>query len=150
MLKVGDRIPEFTAQTADGKTIRSAELRGKHVVLYFFPKAFTTGCSIETKQFRDAYPDLQKAGAEVLGVSVDDGKTQNDFACSLGVSFPMIGDHGKQLSKQFGVLWPLLGVPRRVTFLIDKEGVIRGVFNHELQIGRHLDDALALLKTLPA
>ena len=84
----------------------------------------------------------------MLGVSVDDSKTQAEFARSLGVAFPMIGDRDKQLSKKFGVLWPLLGKDRRVTFLIDKEGVIRGVFNHELQIGRHLDDALDLLAQL--
>ena len=84
----------------------------------------------------------------MLGVSVDDKKTQADFARSLGVAFPMIGDRDKQLSKKFGVLWPLIGKDRRVTFLIDKAGVIRGVFNHELAVGRHLDDALDLLKEL--
>jgi alkyl hydroperoxide reductase subunit AhpC len=84
----------------------------------------------------------------VLGISTDDKKTQADFARSLGVEFPMIGDPDKAISKAFGVLWPILGKDRRVTFVIDKVGLIRAVYNHELSIGRHLDDAIEMLGEL--
>ncbi len=82
-------------------------------------------------------------------MSTDDPKTQCDFAKSLGVTFPMVGDPKRAIGKAYGVLWPLLGVDRRITFVIDHEGVIRGVFSHELLIDKHLDDAMDLLKKLP-
>lgn len=85
---------------------------------------------------------------EVLGVSVDDHKTQCDFASSLRVTFPMASDANKRLSKAFGVLWPIVGFNKRVTFVADKIGVIQGVFAHEFQILRHLDETIALLQRL--
>jgi thioredoxin-dependent peroxiredoxin len=84
----------------------------------------------------------------VIGISTDAHQTQCDFAKSLDVSFPMIGDSDRAISKAYGVSWPLLGVDRRVTFVIDAEGVVRGVFNHELQIGKHLEETRALLSKL--
>jgi thioredoxin-dependent peroxiredoxin len=81
-------------------------------------------------------------------VSTDDHETQCNFARSLDVPFPMVGDAGRAVSKALGVLWPVLGVNRRVTFVADKEGIVRGVFRHEFQIGKHLDDARALLEKL--
>jgi len=86
--------------------------------------------------------------AEVIGVSVDDHETQCNFARSLGVPFPMVGDAGKVVSRAFGVLWPVLGVARRVTFVLDEQGVVKGVFKHEFQLGKHLDDARDLLRKM--
>ena len=149
MLKVGDRAPDFTARTTDDREVTLSGLRGKNVVLYFFPKAFTTGCTIEAKQFRDASPDLQAFGAEVFGVSTDEHERQCEFATSIKAASPMIGDADSRISKSFGILWPILGLARRVTFVIDREGVIRGVFHHELQVGKHVDGALELLRRLP-
>jgi peroxiredoxin len=148
MLKVGERAPDFTAETTDGRTITLSELRGRPVVLYFFPKAFTKGCTIETKRFRDAQSSLTEFGVEVIGVSADDHKTQCDFAASLNANFPMIGDSTGKITKAYGVLWPLIGLPRRITFVIDREGIVRGVLDFELQIGKHLDETLALLRKL--
>jgi thioredoxin-dependent peroxiredoxin len=87
-------------------------------------------------------------GGEVLGVSTDKHETQCDFAASLNVEFPMIGDSDKQIGKKYGVLWPVIRLDRRVTFVIDEDGIVRGVFNHELLPLKHVDDALALLRDL--
>lgn len=149
MLKVGDRAPDFSAVATTGETIDTRALRGKKLVVYFFPKAFTPGCTRESTRFRDAYDDIAKLDGQVIGVSVDDHKTQCDFAKSLRVTFPMIGDKDKRISKSFGVLWPLIGFDRRVTFIIDRDGVVAGVLTHEFQIVKHLDETLVLLDRLP-
>ena len=149
MLKAGDKAPNFEAAATDGKALSTAGLRGKPFVMYFFPKANTTGCTIETKRFRDSYPEIQKHGAEVIGVSTDDHLTQCDFASSTQASFPMIGDKNKDICRKFGVLWPILGMSKRVTFVVDAEGVIKGVFAHELRVEQHIADVLALLTKMP-
>ncbi len=87
-------------------------------------------------------------GAEVIGVSVDDHKTQCNFAAKLEVPFPMIGDEGRKISRLYGVEWPIVHFPRRITFVIDPTGVVRGLFHHEFQISRHLDESLRLLQAL--
>jgi thioredoxin-dependent peroxiredoxin len=84
----------------------------------------------------------------VLGVSVDDHKTQCDFAAQTNVTFPLVGDSDKNVSKLYGVLWPFIRMDRRVTYVIDKEGVVRATFHHEFQISKHLDDVLRLLERL--
>lgn len=146
MLKVGDRAPDFTAQAQDGKTVKLSDLRGKRVVMFFFPKAFTRGCTIETRQFRDHYSELAALGAEVLGVSVDDHAKQCEFASREGVSFPMLGDSSRSIGKSYDVLWPLLNVAQRVTYVIGADGIIEAVFHHELLVGKHLESVRAHLE----
>ena len=148
MLDVGDRAPDFVALATTGVSVSLAELRGSYVVLYFFPKAFTPGCQGETIRFRDAYPDLRALGAEVIGVSVDDHKTQCDFAAETQAPFPMIGDESGEISRSYGVLRPYLSLDKRVTYVIDRDGIVRGAFENEFQISRHLDESLALLENL--
>lgn len=146
MLKVGDQAPDFTAQSTSGQTISLRALRGRTVVLYFFPKAFTMGCTIETRQFRDNYDELNRFGAEVIGVSADRFETQCRFAGDNQLRFPLVSDEDKQICDAFGVLWPLIKIPQRITFVIDEEGVIQAVFHHEVQISRHLDNVLHFLQ----
>jgi len=146
--RVGDRAPDFAARATSGEEIRLSSLRGKNVVLYFFPKAFTPGCRRETLRFRDARGDIEALGGVVIGVSVDDHKTQCDFAAATEAGFPMIGDESKEISRLYGVLRPYLRLDKRVTYVIDKAGVIRGVFEHEFQISKHLDGVLLLLEGL--
>jgi len=148
VLKVGERAPDFTARTTEGDVLSLSALRGRHVVLYFFPKAFTPGCTRETVRFRDAVPDIRALGGTVVGVSVDDHETQCEFAESTKASFPLIADPEHTLSRLYGVLRPFLKLAKRVTYVIDPEGVIRGVFEHEFQISRHLDGVLLLLEKL--
>ena len=113
MLKVGDIAPDFTATATSGKTVKLSELRGKRVVMFFFPKAMTTGCTIETRLFRDHYTEMAALGAEVIGVSVDSNDKQCEFATREGVPFPMIGDSKKSIGKSFDVMWPILGITKQ-------------------------------------
>jgi peroxiredoxin Q/BCP len=140
MLKVGDQAPDFSGTAQDGKTVRLQDLRGKRVVLFFFPKAFTLGCTIETRQFRDHYSELAELGAEVLGVSMDSSERQCEFASREGVRFPMLGDPSRAIGRSYDVLRPLLNVAKRVTYVIGPDGRIEAIFHHELLVGKHLDD----------
>ncbi|MCS6913014.1 MAG: peroxiredoxin [Myxococcota bacterium] len=146
MLKVGDPAPDFSATTTEGRTLRLSELRGRKVVLYFFPKAFTPGCTLETRRFRDAYEDLRSLGAEVIGVSGDSHERQCAFAAAQGVTFPLVGDSDHAIAKSYDVLWPLFSLARRVTYVIDEDGRIEAVFHHELDVGRHIKDVRAHLQ----
>ena len=146
MLTVGDRAPDFTATAQDSKTVKLGDLRGKRVVMFFFPKAFTTGCTIETRQFRDHYTELAALGAEVLGVSVDSSEKQCEFASREGVPFPMIGDAARGIGRSYDVLWPLLNVAQRVTYVISPDGIVEAVFHHELMVGKHLEQVRAHLE----
>jgi thioredoxin-dependent peroxiredoxin len=146
MLKVGDIAPDFTAPSSDGRTLTLSELRGRAVVLYFYPKAFTAGCTVETKGFRDNYEEFKALGAEVIGVSTDPFETQCEFADKHGVTFPLVGDFDKKISESYGVLRRFTSLDRRVTFLIDERGVIEAVLDHEILVTRHLSDVRRLLE----
>lgn len=149
-LRVGDRAPDFTARSTGGELLSLSALRGQVVVLYFFPKAFTPGCTRQTERFRDAQEDIRELGGVVIGVSVDDHVTQCDFAAATHAGFPMIGDADHTVSNLYGVLRPFLRLDRRVTFVIDGDGVVRGIFEHEFQISKHLDAVLHLLERMRA
>lgn len=143
MLKPGDIAPEINALTSRGDRFQlSAQADRLCTVIYFFPKAFTPGCTQETKRFRDNYPELRLAGASIVGISTDDHQTQCSFADSLKSPFPMIGDADKSIASSYGVLWPLVGVPKRVTFIVNPLRTIEAVFQHEFQIAKHRDDVL--------
>jgi peroxiredoxin Q/BCP len=146
MLKAGERAPDFTARATDGNTLRLSALRGRWVVLYFYPKAFTPGCTTETRLFRDNQRELSALGAQVVGVSLDNFETQCRFAGAESVTFPLVADEDKRISREYGVIWPLLSLDKRVTFVIDPEGMVRAVFRHEFQVVKHLDDVAGFLK----
>lgn len=143
MLKPGDIAPEIDAIASDGRRFRLSEQATKLcTVVYFFPKAFTPGCTAETKRFRENYPELSLAGAAIVGISTDDHATQCSFADSLRAPFPMIGDADKKISSAYGVLWPLVARPKRITFIVNPLRTIEAVFQHEVQIAKHRDEVL--------
>jgi peroxiredoxin Q/BCP len=146
MLKIGDHAPDFTAQATNGSTVSLGALRGRPVVIYFFPKAFTLGCTVETRQFRDNYEEIRKLGAEIIGISADKFDAQCKFAVDNKAPFPLVGDEDKRICEAYGVLWPLIKIPQRITFVLDEEGVVRATFHHEVQISRHLDDVREFLE----
>ena len=152
MLHVGDRAPRFEARDTQGNTFRLDDLAGKkNVVLFFYPKAFTPGCTTEVCSFRDVYDEFQKSDTEVVGVSTDDLDTQERFAGAHRLPFPLLTDNDRKIANGFGVLGflrALVGMVQRATFVIDKQGVIRGVFHHELAIGRHIEDVRDCLAKL--
>ncbi|GIW42327.1 MAG: peroxiredoxin [Candidatus Binatia bacterium] len=152
MLSVGDRAPEIEGTLSTGEPFRLGELRGKkHVVLYFFPRAFTPGCTRETCSFRDRTSEFHALDAEIVGVSPDPPEKQQAFAREYGVSFPFLTDRSGEIARAFGVA--RLGgwlPPRRVTFVVDKDGTIREVIHAELAIGHHIERALEALRALQA
>ncbi|GAB5548469.1 MAG: peroxiredoxin [Sandaracinaceae bacterium] len=149
MLRPETEAPLFRAMSVDGREVALKDLRGRIVVLYFFRRAFTRNCTVETKGFRDNYADLRAIGAEVIGVSCDDNATQCRFAEAQGVDFPMIADTDRQISNDYQTFfWLLPRVSHRVTYVIDREGTVAGVFNHEFQVSKHLDEVLRFVKEL--
>ncbi|MGO8969209.1 MAG: peroxiredoxin family protein [Myxococcaceae bacterium] len=149
MLSAGDRAPDFESLDCNGRPVRLAEFRGRRVVLFFFPKAFSVGCTEEIRHFRDNQARIRELGAELIGISVDKFETQCAFAKQENVEFPLLGDSDRRLSGLFGVLWPLVRVDRRVTFIIGPQGVVEDVIKHETRVYRHLDDVLTALQRQP-
>ncbi len=142
MLCAGDTAPEIDHESTRGERFVLSASKAHLTVIYFFPKAFTPGCTKETKLFSDNHTELTLAGADVVGISTDDQKTQCDFAERMGAKFPLIADHDRAISAAYGVLWPVIGVPQRVTFIVNPQRKIEAVFHHELNIQQHRDDVL--------
>jgi peroxiredoxin Q/BCP len=149
MIQVGDPAPDFTATDCQGRAFSLSSLRGRRTVLFFFPKAFTIGCTIEVRAFRDNQARIQELGAELVGVSVDSVHTQCAFAAQENIHFALLGDEERRISKAYDVLWPLLNVDRRVTFIINPEGKVESLIRHEARVYRHLDDVLRYLQQHP-
>jgi len=142
-LAIGDSAPAFDVTASDGRKLKLEDFKGKkNVVLYFYPKDFTMVCTAEACGFRDMYEDLVSKDTEVIGVSVDDDESHRGFAAKHRVPFPLVADPDKSLAKKydvFGGLRGLFGVTQRVTYVIDKQGKIGGVFASELRAGKHLE-----------
>lgn len=150
-IAVGDKAPDFKLRDQTGKEVSLADFRGsKAVVLYFYPKDETPGCTKEACSFRDRYEDFTKAGAEVIGVSGDSVSKHQAFAQHHRLPFTLLADEGNALRKAYGVPATLWILPGRVTYVIDKEGVVRHVFDSQLQATRHIDEALAVIRQLAA
>ncbi|HKO94531.1 MAG TPA: peroxiredoxin [Polyangiaceae bacterium] len=146
MLRVGAIAPEFEADATDGRRLSLSMFRGKAVVLYFFPKAFTPICTRETGRFRDSYAELVALGAEVIGVSSDPFEMECEFSRSQRVPFPLLADPDRRICSAYGVLWPLVPRARRITFVIGDTGLIELVLSHEFQVSKHLDGVLLHLQ----
>ncbi len=143
MLRAGDLAPDFDTVDCRGQRVTISEYRGKKkVVLFFFPRAFTPACTLEVRNFRDNHERITAAGAELIGVSVDRADRNCKFAEAEGLQFRLIGDESREISELYKVVWPLLRIDRRATFVIDEQGVIAQVIHHEVQVYRHLEDVL--------
>jgi len=156
-LKIGDSAPDFDVVASNGTRVALRELRGKkNVVLYFYPKDFTTVCTRETCGFRDMYADLQGKDTEIVGVSYDDNETHERFAKEHGVTFALVADTDRALATAYGAtsfFRGLLNAPTRVTFLIDKQGNVAGIYKAELSAKTHVEgvrEGLARLASTPA
>lgn len=145
-LKEGDAAPAFSLPSDDGRTVSLADYKGKQaVVLYFYPKDETPGCTKEACAFRDAFADFKAANVEVLGVSVDGVASHQSFKKKENLNFTLLADAGKEVSKQYGVLGGSMA--SRVTFLIDKEGKIRKIYP-QVAPADHAKEVLADAKGL--
>jgi peroxiredoxin Q/BCP len=149
-LSVGDRAPLVALRDADGVERRSDQLAGQALVLFFYPKDDTPGCTMEACAFRDSYADLQALGAEVWGVSGDDASSHQRFAGKHQLPYPLLVDTGNQLRRAYGVPAVLGLLPGRVTYVIDGKGIIRHVFNNLLDGPAHRREAIEALQALGA
>lgn len=152
-MNVGDKAPELLGIDENGSAIKLSDYKGKKIVLYFYPKDNTSGCTAEACSFRDGYQDLRKAGYEVIGVSVDDSASHKKFRAKNELPFTLITDADKQLVQAFGVWGEKSMYGRkymgtfRTTFIINEEGIIEKIFvPKEIKTSTHADQILALLK----
>ncbi|SMB93547.1 peroxiredoxin Q/BCP [Deinococcus hopiensis KR-140] len=123
--RVGEPAPDFDTRSDDGRPLRLSDLRGRWVVLYFYPRASTPGCSLEAQRFEAALPEFERLNAAVIGVSTDTEARQAKFRDSCGLTFPMLPDGDRAVAKAYGVmggLGGLLGMAARQTFLVDPQG----------------------------
>lgn len=150
MIAVGERAPEFTGKLGNGKQLSLKDFRGsRNVILYFFPKDFTPGCTKEACSFRDRRSDIAKLDAEIVGVSFDTAAKHQQFADAYQLPYPLVSDPDAAIAKAYGA--GRLGgwLPsKRVTFVIDKGGVVRHVIRAELNIDKHIDEAIEILNAL--
>ncbi len=133
VLKEGDKAPAFSAKDQNGKTVSLADFAGKNLILYFYPKDDTPGCTAEACDFRDNYQSLAQQGYQVIGVSTDDEKSHKKFESKHNLPFPLIADTDKSIVESYGV-WveknmygKLYMGTARTTFLIDRNGVIQKI-----------------------
>ncbi len=150
-VSVGDTAPDFTLPSQSGESVSLKDFIGKKsVVLYFYPKDDTPGCTAEACAFRDSYEVFKDAGAEVIGVSDDSPDSHQKFAAKHRLPFILLSDSGKQLRKLYGVPSTLGLLPGRVTYVIDKTGVVRHIFNSQLNFKGHIEESLKTLQELQA
>ena len=150
LLKEGDLLPDVTLQGAGNRPVRLRDLMGQKVlVVYFYPKDDSPGCTAQACGLRDQYEDFAAAGAEVVGISGDSVASHEGFASKHRLPFVLLSDDKGEARAAFGVPPSLLGlIPGRVTFVVDREGVIRHTFESQLRVGEHVRRALELVRTL--
>lgn len=145
-VRVGDRAPDFSLPSQSGEMVRLGDLIGrKAIVLYFYPRDETAGCTAEACAFRDSYEVFTDAGAEVIGVSSDSGASHQRFAARLRLPFLLLSDADGAVRARYGAGKWLGLLPGRVTFVIDREGIVRHVFSSQFEATRHVREALAAL-----
>ncbi|CAD5950716.1 Peroxiredoxin Q, chloroplastic [Planktothrix tepida] len=148
-VKVGDMAPDFTLTSQTGESVSLKDFQGKKsVVLYFYPKDDTPGCTAEACGFRDSYQVFKDAGAEVIGISSDSTQSHQQFVKKYNLPFILLSDTGNKVRQLYGVPAALWILPGRVTYIIDKDGVVRHLFDSMLEFQRHVDEALTTLKTI--
>ncbi|MDG6925715.1 MAG: peroxiredoxin [Nitrososphaerota archaeon] len=144
LLKVGGRAPDFVLPSQSGEMVRLSDYLGKNVVLYFYPKDFTAGCTAEAKAFRESYQEFYDSNTEVIGVSADSVETHERFVQRCGLPFKLLSDSAKEVREMYGAS-SFFGAGR-VTYVIDTRGTVRFVFNSLVRPTRHVREALAALK----
>ena len=145
----GMKAPSFEAQNQDGAVVRLSDFQGKSlVVLYFYPKDDTPGCTAQACSLRDGFAAIQATGAVILGVSAYTSQSHKAFAEKFHLPFSILADPDHRIIDAYGVKMPIIGIAQRVTFLIDRQGVIRKVIT-DTRTKDHDQQVLALLKGMP-
>ena len=145
-LRVGDQAPEFALKSQDGDIVRLSDLLSRgSVVVYFYPKDKTPGCTAEAGSFRDSYAKFGEFGAEVVGISSDSVDSHKGFADDCRLPFKILSDADGEVRKMYGVPSSMGLLPGRVTYIIDKGGIVRKIFSSQLRVTRHVQEALESL-----
>ncbi|MGD1907797.1 MAG: peroxiredoxin [Leptolyngbyaceae cyanobacterium] len=148
-ITVGDLAPDFSLASQNGETVTLSQFKGqKPVVLYFYPKDDTPGCTAESCSFRDSYEAFTDLGAEVIGISSDSPSSHSAFANKHNLPFTLVSDMGAKVRKAYGVPATLGLLPGRVTYVIDRDGIVKHVFNSQFNATAHVQEALSVLKSL--
>jgi peroxiredoxin Q/BCP len=142
----GTMAPDFAVTSTDNRLVRLDDFAGQWLVIFFFPKAFTPGCTKEAVGFTEELATIAALGASVLGVSVDDLAVQCAFAREKHLGFPLLADHDQTMSKAWGVTRGFLPFNKRVTFVVDGDGVVRARFHHEVRVTKHVEDVVEFLR----
>ena len=149
-VKTGDQAPDFEGPTSDGSRLGLKDFVGKkNVVLYFYPKDDTPGCTKEACSFRDNLQQIRKMGAEIIGVSLDSIESHRKFADKYSLPFPLISDKDKRVAKEYGVLKDTGTSASRVTFIIDRKGKVAKIFP-KVDVTKHTEEVVMALKEIPA
>jgi peroxiredoxin Q/BCP len=147
MLSPGKPAPDFTATLDDGSTFRLADYRGaKHVVLFFYPKDFTAGCTVQACTFRDNYDAIAAHDAIIIGVSGDSARTHTSFREAHRLPFPLLADPDGRIRDLFDARGWIPWLPPRITYVIDKDGIIRAALRHDFRVTAHVPDVLEALE----
>jgi peroxiredoxin Q/BCP len=149
-IEVGSKVPEFTLADQNGKMFSISSVLGKkNLVIYFYPKDDSPGCTAEACSFRDQYEVFNEADALIIGISGQSVESHKEFADKYHLSYTLLSDEGNKIRKLFGVPSNFLGLlPGRVTYIVDKSGKVIYIFNSQTQAERHVDEALKILKGL--
>jgi len=148
-LAVGDPAPDFSLPSQKGGVVNLRDLLAtSEVVLYFYPRDNTPGCTAEAKAFRDNYEVFKEMGAEVVGVSSDSVDSHIDFASRCDLPFTLLSDPGGKVRKLYDVPSTFGVLPGRVTYVIDTRGVVRHIFNSQLNATKHVEEAISVLKSI--
>jgi peroxiredoxin Q/BCP len=147
-IKEGDIVPDFKAKTQSGEKFELSNYLGNPLVIYFYPKDNTPGCTTQACSFRDQYQDFQDLGAEVIGISGDSEASHDKFAQKHKLPFILLSDENKKIRNLFGVPTHFFGLlPGRVTYIIDKNGKIVSVFN-SIKAAVHIEHALDIVRNM--
>ncbi|KAL9224184.1 hypothetical protein vseg_000246 [Gypsophila vaccaria] len=145
----GSMPPAFNLKDQDGKSVSLSKFKGKPVIVYFYPADETPGCTKQACAFRDSYEKFKKAGAEVVGISGDDVASHKSFKQKYRLPYTLLSDEGNRIRKEWGVPSDLFGaLPGRQTYVLDRNGVVRLVYNNQFQPEKHIDETLKFLQNL--
>jgi peroxiredoxin Q/BCP len=146
---IGDKAPDFELSDQSGSKIKLYNLLGKKsIVLFFYPKDNSPGCTREACAFRDSYEIFQEQGAEVIGISSDSEDSHKKFAEKHKLPFTLLSDKSGKVRMLYGVPKTMGILPGRVTYIIDKQGIVRHIFNSQLNFKGHIEESLNILKSL--
>jgi peroxiredoxin Q/BCP len=149
MIKKGDKIIDFKLKDQNGLERTNTEFLGKKLVLFFYPKDESYGCTKEACAFRDAYADFKDYDCEVIGISQGDVDSKSSFVQRNKLNFILLADEGNNLRSAFGIKPDFFGlVQGRVTFIVDREGIVQDVFNSQLNFAKHVQNALEVIKKI--